>query len=91
MARTRDGHVLLSHGVKEGLVGRAEEWPGVNSVRALLGGEPLKGLWFHRSREYAACNRGEDFGRLKYATEEELVLSRFLAGHICLRRNLGRG
>lgn len=28
-----------------------------------------------RTQEYAARNRGEDFGRLKYATEEELVLS----------------
>lgn len=27
------------------------------------------------TREYAARNRGKDFGRLKYATEEELVFS----------------
>ena len=41
----------------------------------VLGGKPLKGLWFNRTEEFAAQNRGEDFGRLKYAEEEELVLS----------------
>ena len=66
---------LLSHGVKEGLVKKPEEWPGVHSVRALLDGGSLKGLWFNRTREYAARNRGEDFERLKYATEEELAFS----------------
>ena len=65
----------LAHGVKEGLVGRVTEWPGVHFAKAILGGKALKGLWFDRSREYAARNRGEDFGRLKYAKEEELVLS----------------
>ena len=66
---------LLAHGVKEGLVGRVTEWPGVHSAKAILEGKPLKGLWFNRTQEYAARNRGEDFGRLTYATEEELVLS----------------
>jgi hypothetical protein len=66
---------LLSHGVKEGLVGRLSEWPGIHSVRAILDDKPLKGLWFNQTQEYAARNRGEEFDRLKYATEEELVLT----------------
>ena len=66
---------LLAHGVKEGLVGRVTEWPGVHFAKAILEGQPLKGLWFSRTQEYAARNRGEDFGRFKYATEEELELS----------------
>jgi hypothetical protein len=41
----------------------------------ILGGKPLQGLWFNRTAEFAARNRGEDFGRLKYAEEEELMLS----------------
>jgi REP element-mobilizing transposase RayT len=65
----------LAHGVKEGLVSRVTEWPGVHFARAVLQGKPLKGYWFDRSQEYAARNRGEDFGRLKYATEEELLLT----------------
>ena len=66
---------LLSHGVKELLVGRVTDWPGVHSGKAILERKPLKGLWFSRNQEYAARSRGEDFGRLRYATEEELVLS----------------
>ena len=66
---------LLAHGVKEGLVARVEEWPGVCSAGALLHGKPLEGYWFDRTKEYAARNRGEDFGAMKYATREELVLS----------------
>jgi REP element-mobilizing transposase RayT len=65
----------LAHGVKEGLVDQVKRWPGVHFGKAILGGKPLKGLWFNRTEEYAARNRGEDFGRLKYAEEEELVLA----------------
>ena len=35
---------LISHGVKEKLVERAQEWPGVYCVKALLEGESLTGL-----------------------------------------------
>jgi hypothetical protein len=66
----------LAHGVKEGLIDRVKRWPGVHFAKSILGGKPLKGLWFNRTEEFAARNRGEDFGRLKYAEEEELVLSR---------------
>jgi hypothetical protein len=66
---------LLSHGVKEKLVERVQEWPGVHCVRALLEGEALTGHWFDRSREYAARNQREDFERLRYATEETVFLS----------------
>jgi REP element-mobilizing transposase RayT len=65
----------LAHGVKESLVDRVKRWPGVHFAKAILGGKPLKGLWFNRTEEFAARNRGEDFGRLKYAEEEELKLS----------------
>jgi REP element-mobilizing transposase RayT len=66
---------LLAHGVKEGLVAHASEWPGVHSVREILAGEPIRGLWFNRTQEFAARNRGEDFDRLKYATQATLELS----------------
>jgi len=65
----------LSNGVKEGLVDKVKRWPGVHFAKSILGGKPLKGLWFNRTEEYAARQRGEDFGRLKYAEEQELVLS----------------
>ncbi len=66
---------LLAHGVKEGLVAHARDWPGIHSAREILGDEPIRGHWFDRTQEFAARNRGEDFDRLKYATEETLVLS----------------
>jgi REP element-mobilizing transposase RayT len=65
----------LAHGVKECLVDQVKRWPGVHFAKSILGGKPLKGLWFDRTQEYAAKNRGEDFGRLKYAEEEDLKLS----------------
>jgi REP element-mobilizing transposase RayT len=66
---------ILSQGVKEDLVEHARDWPGVQSARALLDGEPLTGHWFERTREYAARNRRLPFERLRFATEEAVVLS----------------
>jgi hypothetical protein len=67
---------ILSHGVKENLVERVLDWPGVHAARSILEDVPLKGYWFDRTQEYAARNRGEEYGRLTYATEETFVLSR---------------
>ena len=50
----------LSHGVKEGLVRRCADWPGVNSVRALIEGEPLVGTWHDASAEYEARRSGRN-------------------------------
>jgi hypothetical protein len=66
---------LLANGCKEGLVARPQDWPGVHVARALVQGEDLTGLWFDRTQEYAARNRGETFDRLKYASPEILHLS----------------
>ncbi len=66
---------LLANGVKEGLVARPQDWPGVHVARALIQGEDLTGYWFDRTKEYGARNRGETFDRLKYASVETLHLS----------------
>jgi hypothetical protein len=55
-------------------VERPRDWPGVHAVRALLEGEVLEGLWFDRTKEYAARRRGETFDRLQYASREVLEL-----------------
>jgi hypothetical protein len=65
---------ILSHGAKEGLVERPQDWPGAHALTALLTGDPLEGYWFDRTQEYAARRRGQDFDRLQYATAETLVL-----------------
>ncbi|HEY0553942.1 MAG TPA: transposase [Thermoanaerobaculia bacterium] len=66
---------LLGNGVKEGLVGRPQDWPGVHVARALVRGEDLTGYWFDRTQEYNARNRGETCDRLQYASVETLRLS----------------
>jgi hypothetical protein len=66
---------LLANSVKENLVERADQWPGVHSVGALRDGKVLKGLWFDRTAEYEAKRRRESFARDEYATEEVVELS----------------
>jgi putative transposase len=66
---------LLANGCKEGLVARPQDWPGVHMAKALVQGQDLTGIWFDRTREYAARNRGEAFDRLQYASVETLHLS----------------
>ena len=66
---------VLSNGVKEGLVARVEDWPGINLVTSVLGGKPVRGTWFDRTAEHRAKLRGEDVEPRRYATEEAVVLS----------------
>jgi transposase IS200 family protein len=66
---------VLSQGVKEGLVEKAGQWPGVHCLKALLEGVPLVGQWFDRTREYAAQQRNENFKRLDCATSYQVQLS----------------
>ena len=40
----------LAHGVKEGLVEKVSEWPGVHGGRALMTGEAVQGYWFDAPR-----------------------------------------
>jgi hypothetical protein len=58
----------LSHGVKEQLVESVLDWPGVHSAAALVHGEPLEGYWWNRSKEWAARNRGIEYGTYDFAT-----------------------
>ena len=48
----------LAHGVKEGLVARCRDWPGVHSAAALLDGEVLTGVWYDRTALYEAQTPG---------------------------------
>jgi hypothetical protein len=67
---------VLSHGVKENLVARLREWPGLHCVRQIVDGEPLTGTWFDRTQEHAARRRrGEDPDPLQYTSSETVTLS----------------
>lgn len=65
---------ILSHGCKEDLVDRPQDWPGVHCVHALLTGQSPEGTWFDRTQEFAARNRGEEPTPRQFATPEVLEL-----------------
>jgi len=67
---------LLSHGAKEALVARPQDWPGVHCAEALLTGQPLEGSWIHRTREGAARSRGRRSGSTTYEEAESLHFAR---------------
>jgi hypothetical protein len=50
----------LSQGCKEGLVARAEQWPGVNCVRALTAGAKLIGHWFDSTANHRGSGKKDD-------------------------------
>jgi putative transposase len=58
-AQTARLSYVLSNGVKENLVARVSEWPGVHAAPALLAGTALEGIWVNRTAEYLAKQRGE--------------------------------
>jgi hypothetical protein len=65
---------VLAHGIKENLVARLRDWPGIHCVRQIVDGEPLTGTWLDRTQEHAARRRrGEDPDQ--YATSETAAFS----------------
>jgi hypothetical protein len=66
---------VLSNGVKENLVPRVSEWPGVHAAPALLAGTALEGVWINRTAEYLAKQRGETHGPQDFEEPETLILA----------------
>ncbi|HEY0510499.1 MAG TPA: transposase, partial [Thermoanaerobaculia bacterium] len=66
---------VLGHGVKENLIARLREWPGLHCVRQIVDGEPLSGHWYDRTQEYLARRKGKDTDPLKHATSETATFS----------------
>jgi REP element-mobilizing transposase RayT len=68
---------VLAQGVKEGLVTRVEEWPGISMLKAVLDGEPIRGTWLNRTQEYRARlrRRNKDCEPESFPSEETVVLS----------------
>ena len=59
---------LLSNSVKEGLCESPFDWPGVHCAHSLVTGEPLEGVWYNRTKEWAARQRNLEFGEEDFAT-----------------------
>jgi putative transposase len=67
---------LLAQGTKEGLVAKPGDWPGPNSIRALLEGARIQGTWFDRTTEYRARRRGlVDYSQKDFASTETVTLT----------------
>lgn len=65
---------VLAHGVKEQLVARVGDWPGVHSAAALLSGLPLEGVWYDRTKEYLSKIKGKKSDPDDFAEIETLPL-----------------
>ena len=66
---------LLANGAKDGLVAGPRDWPGATSLPAMLDGQPLEGLWFNRTQEYAARRSGRAFHSHDFANGESISLT----------------
>jgi hypothetical protein len=65
---------VLSNGVKEGLVEKVLDWPGLHAAPALLSGLPLKGVWYDRTKEYLVKIKGKKTDPDRFAETETLTL-----------------
>jgi REP element-mobilizing transposase RayT len=66
---------VLEQGCKEGLVRSPCDWPGATSTHALLQGASLEGVWFDRTAEYEARQRGERPSKYAHAEVERVELT----------------
>ena len=63
---------VLSQGVKEHLVARCRDWPGVHAAKALATGGTIKGYWFDRTAVHSARLRGQKSDGYTFAKLEPL-------------------
>lgn len=67
---------VLSHGVKEDLVMKCQQWPGANCVKNLLHDEPLFGTWVDRASLYNANRNLERCSEKTFERTLEIKLTR---------------
>ena len=66
---------ILAHGVKEGLVRKVEQWPGISCVAQLLGARKRTFRWFHWARRWRGRRIREDaLGLFDDALAENVTL-----------------
>lgn len=64
---------VLAQGVKEHLVARCTDWPGVHAAEALATGRPLAGYWSDRTAEYRARLQRKKVGSRRFTKRETLT------------------
>lgn len=66
---------LLSQGVKEHLVARVSDWPGIHCGKALLEGRSLlMGTWVDRTKRYRAQAQGKELAPEEHTTQQRVEL-----------------
>lgn len=66
---------ILAHGVKEGLVRKVLEWPGLHSAGPLLSGKSVKGVWVDRTALFRSGHRAGRVGEKEFETQEIFALA----------------
>lgn len=66
---------LLSQGVKEHLVKRCHQWPGIHVARYFLHGGPWSGVWFDRTRQNRSRSRSGSSDRYRFSSDETVWIS----------------
>jgi hypothetical protein len=65
---------VLENGCKENPMARPGQWPGPNSVRALLHGGTLRGVWHDQTSDWEARRRGKTIRFHDFRSSELVVL-----------------
>jgi REP element-mobilizing transposase RayT len=69
---------IVAHGVKEGLVRRSEEWPGLSCLELLRGGGAMETTFFHWARRWSGggvVKGGAGMLEARWGEAESLVLA----------------
>jgi hypothetical protein len=66
---------ILCQGLKEGLVERADHWPGVSSLMTSTHGARMRGTWYDRTAQFEARRRGEKADPARTERTYEIVVS----------------
>jgi REP element-mobilizing transposase RayT len=75
VAQVRRLKYILAAGVKEQLVEKVVDWPGVHCAQHLLDGTPLTGTWINHTYEYRQMRSGKKIDPEKVRSTEILHFS----------------
>jgi hypothetical protein len=75
---------ILAHGVKEGLVRRCEDWPGLNALSMMRDGKPRVFRWFNWTRRAKSRALADEASRFddEWAERETLELTPLPVGSL---------
>jgi REP element-mobilizing transposase RayT len=66
---------LLSQGVKENLVARVVQWPGIHFGRNLINSQPITGVWVDRTKAWELRRQGKEPTKAEILRKTSLELA----------------